>query len=72
MLPGTGVRRGRPLSAGPAECLQESLGILEADDAQTVDFLAGAVEEDDAGWAEEVEALEQCLVVIVVGGDIDL
>src|SRR5262249_25280399 len=38
--------------------------------SQPFDFTAGAVEEHDAGWAEEAELLEQRLVLGRVGGDI--
>jgi hypothetical protein len=45
---------------------------LEADDAQVEEFLAFGVEKDDAGRAEQAEALQQRLVGIAVGGDVGL
>src|SRR5919109_2787320 len=42
--------------------LEEALGWLVADDAQVRDLAPGRVEEDDAGRAEEREALEELAV----------
>ena len=57
-----GVRRGQGLGEGG--------GRSEADHA--VRLLALLVEQDDAGRAEQAEALEQRLVLGVIGGDIGL
>jgi hypothetical protein len=60
--------RARP--RGPA--LQEAFGVLVADHAQTLQFAPLRVEENDAGRAEQVEALEQRLVLGAVAGDVGL
>jgi len=52
--------------------LQEGVSTLEADDAHAGYFLASQVEKDDAGRPEQVEPPQQRLVVVIVGGDINL
>ena len=54
------------------EHLPEGRRVLEADHPQAVLLGAGGVEEDDARRAEQLEALEQRLVRLVVGGYVGL
>ena len=65
-------RRTRPESkrGGAVERGEESVRRFVADHPQALHFPALAVEENDARRPEQAEALEQCLVLGRIGGDI--
>src|SRR5262245_40503855 len=66
------MRRRRSVPLGARKALEEALGVLVADHPQARNLAALRVEEDDARRTEKREALEQRLVLLGVGGDVDL
>ena len=54
------------------ENAEECRGVLEAHHPEPLDLLAAGIEEDDAGWPEEAETLQQGLVLLPVVGDVGL
>src|SRR5690606_31394452 len=57
---------------GAPHALDERRGLLEAHQPQAAALLGRAVEEQRRRWPDYAEALHQCLVDFVVGGDVGL